>query len=427
MLSAAKHLLFSTFDSRFFVAPLLRMTAWSDSQRAAQPSQESAFGHGRPMKQRMNHRPTNMASRESGPSRGQAPKPGSPESFIIAPDDRILVTGAAGFIGSRVVESLLDRGFRHVVCFARPSSDLARLEASIKGRPPGARIEVLRGNLLSRADCEAASKGVTVIYHLAAGTGEKSFPDAFMNSVVTTRNLLEASVKYACLKRFVLVSSFAVYTNRQKSRRLDESCPVEPHPELSGNAYCFAKVKQEQIVTEFSKKFAIPYVIVRPGSVYGPGHTEITGRVGIRVFGPFLHFGGFNRIPFAYVDNCAEAIVLAGLVRGVEGETFNVLDDDTPSSRRFLKLYKQNVRAFKSAYVPHMFSYALCYLWEKYSQISEGQLPPAFNRRRWYAEWRRTSYSNRKIKERLGWVPKVPTSEALRLYFSSCAQGRQHA
>jgi len=379
------------------------------------------------MKQRMNHRPTNMASRESGPSRGQAPKPGSPESFIIAPDDRILVTGAAGFIGSRVVESLLDRGFRHVVCFARPSSDLARLEASIKGRPPGARIEVLRGNLLSRADCEAASKGVTVIYHLAAGTGEKSFPDAFMNSVVTTRNLLEASVKYACLKRFVLVSSFAVYTNRQKSRRLDESCPVEPHPELSGNAYCFAKVKQEQIVTEFSKKFAIPYVIVRPGSVYGPGHTEITGRVGIRVFGPFLHFGGFNRIPFAYVDNCAEAIVLAGLVRGVEGETFNVLDDDTPSSRRFLKLYKQNVRAFKSAYVPHMFSYALCYLWEKYSQISEGQLPPAFNRRRWYAEWRRTSYSNRKIKERLGWVPKVPTSEALRLYFSSCAQGRQHA
>jgi nucleoside-diphosphate-sugar epimerase len=375
----------------------------------------------------MNNRPINMASRESGPPRGQAPKPVSRDSFIIEPDDRILVTGAPGFIGSRVVESLVDRGFRNVVCFARPSSDLARLEASIKSRPPGTRIEVLRGNLISRADCEAASKGVTVIYHLAAGTGEKSFPDAFMNSVVTTRNLLEASVQYACLKRFVVVSSLAVYTNCQKSTRLDESCPVEAHPELSGNAYCFAKVKQEQIVTELSKKFAIPYVIVRPGSVYGPGHAEITARVGIRAFGPFLHLGGFNRIPFTYVDNCAEAIVLAGLVSGVEGEIFNVLDDDTPSSRRFLKLYKQNVRAFKSAYVPHMFSYALCYLWEKYSQYSEGQLPPAFNRRRWYAEWRRTSYSNAKLKERLGWAPKVPTSEALRLYFRSCAQGGQHA
>jgi len=374
----------------------------------------------------MNNRP-GMASLESGPSRDQASKPVAADSFIITPDDRILVTGAAGFIGSRVVESLVDRGFRNVVCFARPASDVTRLEASIKGQRQGMRIEVLRGNLLSRADCEAATKGVMVTYHLAAGTGEKSFPDAFMNSVVTTRNLLEASVQHASLKRFVLVSSFAVYTNRQKSRRLDESCPVEAHPELSGNAYCFAKVKQEQIVTEYSKKFVIPYVIVRPGSVYGPGHAEITGRVGIRGFGPFLHLGGFNRVPFTYVDNCAEAIVLAGLVRGVEGEIFNVLDDDTPSSRRFLKLYKQNVRAFKSAYVPHMFSYAFCYLWEKYSQWSKGQLPPAFNRRRWYAEWRRTRYSNERLKQHLGWTPKVPTSEGLNLYFRSCVQGGQNA
>jgi nucleoside-diphosphate-sugar epimerase len=304
---------------------------------------------------------------------------------------------------------------------------LARIEATIKNRPPGARIEVLKGNLLSREDCEAASKDVAVIFHLAAGTGEKCFPDAFMNSVVTTRNLLEASLQYARLQRFVLVSSFAVYTNRQRSRRLDEFSPIEPHPELSGNAYCFAKVKQEQIVTEYSKKFAIPYVIVRPGSVYGPGHPEITGRVGIRAFGPFLHFGGSNRIPFTYVDNCAEAIVLAGLVRGVDGEIFNVIDDDTPSSRRFLRLYKRNVRAFRSAYVPHILSYTLCFLWEKYSQWSKGQLPPVFNRRRWYAEWRRTRYSNQKLKQRLGWAPKVPTSEALNLYFRSCLQGGHNA
>jgi nucleoside-diphosphate-sugar epimerase len=367
------------------------------------------------------------ASQESGPPPGHGSKPAMRDSLIIGPDDRILVTGAAGFIGSRVVESLVERGFRELVCFARPSSDLARIETGVERRPVGARIEVLKGNLLSRADCEAACKDVAVIYHLAAGTDGKSFPDAFMNSVVATRNLLEASLQYAHLQRFVLVSSFAVYTNRQKSRRLDESCPIEAHPELSGNAYCFAKVKQEQIVTEYSKKFAIPYVIVRPGSVYGPGHAEITARVGIRAFGPFLHLGGSNKIPFTYVDNCAEAIVLAGLVRGAEGEIFNVVDDDTPSSRRFLKLYKQNVRAFKSAYVPHMFSYAFCYLWEKYSQWSKGQLPPAFNRRRWYAEWRRTRYSNERLKQHLGWTPKVPTSEGLNLYFRSCVQGGQNA
>jgi nucleoside-diphosphate-sugar epimerase len=74
-----------------------------------------------------------------------------------------------------------------------------------------------------------------------------------------------------------------------------------------------------------------------------------------------------------------------------------------------------------------MFSYAFCYLWEKYSQYSEGQLPPVFNRRRWYAEWRRTRYSNAKLKERLGWVPKVPTKEALRLYFGRPGESGQHA
>ena len=101
-------------------------------------------------------------------------------------------------------------------------------------------------------------------------------------------------------------------------------------------------------------------MIVRPGSVYGAGKREIAGRVGIGTFGLFLHLGGSNTIPFTYVDNCAEAIVLAGLVKGVDGEVFNVVDDDLPSSRQFLRLYKKNVRRFKSLYVPHAVSYALC-------------------------------------------------------------------
>jgi nucleoside-diphosphate-sugar epimerase len=74
------------------------------------------------------------------------------DDFIIGPDDRILITGAAGFIGSRVVQCLLDRGFRNLVCLVRPSSDVAGIEAIIDRRPPGTRIEVLKGNLLSRVD-----------------------------------------------------------------------------------------------------------------------------------------------------------------------------------------------------------------------------------------------------------------------------------
>ncbi len=351
------------------------------------------------------------------------------DDFIIEPDDRILITGATGFIGPRLVESVLDRGFRNVLCFARPSSELARLEAVASRRGVEARVEVVKGNLLSPEDCATATKDVAVIFHLAVGGGGKSFPDAFMNSVVTTRNLLEASLRHQCVRRFVSISSFAVYTNTQKpqGRLLDESCQVEKRPELRGDAYCFAKAKQDGIVTEYGKRFGIPYVIVRPGYVYGPGHEGITNRVGIGTFGVFLHLGGSNTIPFTYVDNCAEAIVLAGLKKGVEGEVFNVVDDDLPSSRQFLRLYKRNVRRFTSIYVPHIVSYTLCWLWEKYSNWSEGQLPPVFNRRTWHAYWRETRYSNEKVKARLGWTPKVPTTEGLRRYFQSCLERGQHA
>jgi nucleoside-diphosphate-sugar epimerase len=349
--------------------------------------------------------------------------------FIIGPDDPILITGASGFIGSRLVESLLDLGFSNLHCLVRPSSQVERLQAMGNGHGCGTKIVLVKGNLLSREDCIAATKDAAVIFHLARSRGEKSFPDAFMNSVVTTRNLLEASVRHNCLKRFVDVSSFTVYANAQEPGRrlLDESSPVETRPHLRGEAYCFAKVKQDEIVIKYGEKFGIPYVIIRPGYVYGPGSQALPSRVGIYTFGVFLHLGGSNTVPLTYVDNCAEAIALAGLTKGVDGEVFNVVDDDLPSSREFLRLYKQNVRHFKSLYLPHFVSYSLCYLWEHYSTWSDGQLPPTFNRRKWRAYWRKTRYSNEKLKRRVGWTPKVPMAEGLKRYFESCRNGKQHA
>jgi nucleoside-diphosphate-sugar epimerase len=350
------------------------------------------------------------------------------ESFLVNRDDLILITGANGFIGPHVIESLLNLGFRNLRCFVRPTSDLTKLNA-LAARRNEARVEVMRGNLLSITDCTDATKDVAIVFHLAAGRGEKSFPDAFLNSVVTTRNLLEASLVHQCLRRFTNVSSFAVYDNmaRRGPNPLDETCPLEQPAHRRGEAYCFAKVKQDQIVIDYGKNFSIPYVIVRPGYVYGPGKQAISGRVGIDTFGVFLHLGGSNIIPFTYVDNCADAIALAGVTRGVDGEVFNVVDDELPSSRGFLRLYKKNVKQFTSLYVPHIVSYALCRLWEWYSAWSEEQLPPVFNRSRWYANWRNTRYSNQKLKSRVGWVPKVATSTGLGLFFEGCRQGTPHA
>jgi nucleoside-diphosphate-sugar epimerase len=227
----------------------------------------------------------------------------------------------------------------------------------------------------------------------------------------------------------VNVSSFTVYSNRDKKqgRLLDELCPIEEQRHIRGDAYCFAKVYQDEIVADYGKRYGIPYVIVRPGSVYGPGKNQITGRVGLNTFGIFLHLGGSNRIPFTYVDNCVDAIAMAGLKKGIDRESFNVVDDDLPSSRTFLKLYKQNVRSFPSIYVPHLLSYLLCAAWEKYSTWSEGQLPLVFTRMRWNVEWKKTAYSNAKAKARLGWVPRVSMAEGLKRFFDDCRKQGNHA
>jgi nucleoside-diphosphate-sugar epimerase len=340
-----------------------------------------------------------------------------PSPYLINPDERILITGSNGFIGSKVVETLLDRGFSNLRCFVRPSGKLDALEKVLQ-QHRGTPVEVFKGNLLARQDCERAVKDVRLIYHLAAGF-DKSFPAAFMNSVLTTRNLLESTHQKGLVKRFVNVSSFAVYSNRKLKRGtlLDESCPVEDPPHGRCEAYAYGKIKQEQLVMEYARKSGLGSVILRPGAVYGPGKHGMSGRVGIDTFGVYLHMGGPIQLPLSYVDNCADAIVLAGIVPGVDGEIFNVVDDDLPSSRRFLRLYKKNVRKFFSLGIPYPMAYILCTLWEKYSDWSEGQLPPAFNRSRCSAEWKGNRYSNDKLKRLLGWSPKTPFTEACQRFF----------
>jgi nucleoside-diphosphate-sugar epimerase len=328
--------------------------------------------------------------------------------------DRFLVTGSNGFVGVKVVERLLEEGVGTLRCFVRPSSRRERLQEVLDRFPQGSRVELVEGDLLSAEDCRRAVEGVSVVYHLAAGV-EKSFAGAFMNSALATRNLIEAFLEFGHPKRFVSVSSFAVYSNRTLKRGalLDETCPLEDDAQKRYDAYCFGKLKQDEVVRQYGEIRALPYVIVRPGAVFGPGKRSLSGRIGIDTFGFFIHLGGSNRLPLTYVDNCAEAIVLAGLKPGVDGETFNVVDDDPLTSRQFLAAYKQRVKPFLSISLPYFLADALCLAWEKYSQWSRGQLPAAFNRRRCAAEWKGNRYSNQRLKERLGWKPRVNMQEAM--------------
>lgn len=342
---------------------------------------------------------------------------------IIESDDLILVTGATGFLGPKLVETLAEYGFTRIRCLVRSSSNVVKL-TQLASRYNGLALEIIRGNLLNVEDCRRAALGVSAVYHLAAGTGEKSYASAFLNSVVTTRNLLEALRAQTQLKRFVNVSSFSVYSGTAlgPGALLDEDCLLESEPQLRHEAYCYGKLKQDEVVAKYGRECGLPFVTMRPSVIYGPGRSTLTGRVGIDPGGVFLQLGGPNLIPVTYIDNCADAIAIGGFAPGIDGEVFNIVDDELPRGRTLLKLYKKKVKPFFSIYVPRPISRALCVMWEKYALWSRGQLPPAFNRRRWAAYWQGNRYSNRKLKTRLGWTPRVSTDAGLKQFFEYCRQ-----
>jgi nucleoside-diphosphate-sugar epimerase len=349
------------------------------------------------------------------------------EERLVGPNELILVTGASGFIGSRVVEQLIGMGFTNLRCLTRHSSDMSLLDPIRAAAPAGASIQVMQGNLLNRADCAAAVKDVAVVFHVAAGK-DKSFANSILNTVVTTRNLLDALVSSTTLRRFVNVSAFDVYANwnLRRGARIDESSMLDSKILERFDAPGYAKFKQDEVVLDYAKRYQLPYVMLRPCSVYGPGWDQPPGRVGLATFGFYMHLGGGNRLPLTYVDNCANAIALAGITPGVDGEVFNIVDDDLPTSRQFLRMFKKHGRRFRSVYVPYRVFYLFSMFWEKYSVWSEGQLPPAFNRMKCSYFFKGNKYSNQKLKDKLGWKPVVPFEEASKRFLEYVRSAEGH-
>lgn len=337
---------------------------------------------------------------------------------ILTPDERILVTGSNGFLGVRVVAELLRRGHRNVRCFVRPSGRREALAAILKNVEPGWRYEVVEGDLTSADDCRRAAEGAAVALHLAAGF-DKSVESVLRNSAQATRHLIEACLAQQTFRRFVLVSSFAVYSNATLPRRalLDERCPVDDAPERRHDAYSLGKARQEEIVREYARERGLPAVVLRPGTVFGPGKRELTGRIGLRLSRLFLCIGGDNALPATYVDNCAEAVVLAGWRPGVEGETLNVVDDELPTCREFLRAYAARAGGMVILSAPYWLAYGGCAVLEGVARWVPG-FPRRFNRARARAEWKGNTFTNERLRARLDWRPRVPMREAMERFLA---------
>lgn len=322
---------------------------------------------------------------------------------------KILLTGSNGFLGGALLGRLLARGARDVRCFVRPGNDTSRIE-SLGGDHPDAAIEIFHGNLVSKEDAAACMRGVDIVYHLAA-TMKGSPAEIFLNTVVTSKNLLEHL--HDDIKKVILISSFGVYgvADLPADSLIDEGTPLETQPEKR-DVYSHAKWRQEKLFRDYQGQRKFPLVVIRPGVVYGPGGGAMSARVGLNLFGLFLHLGDNNLIPLTYLDNCAEAIAVAGESPDSIGESYNVHDDALPTAKAYLRRYRQNVEKLKYVPVPYSVMKRLSAVVERYHHFSKGQLPAIFTPYKAANLWKKHRFSNEKIKS-IGWQQIVSTEEGL--------------
>ena len=215
------------------------------------------------------------------------------------------------------------------------------------------------------------------------------------------------------------MSSLGVYgtSTMRSGSLLDEGSPIDPHPHLR-DPYSYSKVMQEHAAREVSEEAGLPLVIVRPGVIIGPGRGVLSARVGLQLGPLMVRMGGTQTLPYTYVDNCAAAIRQAGLAAGVEGQVFNVIDDDLPTAKGLLRMCKRVGQKVKSVWVPRPLIQPMAGTYDWYHRWSRGQLPGVLTPYRTASIWKPLKYTNQKAKERLNWQPDVSFDEA----FSSFAE-----
>ena len=173
---------------------------------------------------------------------------------------RAFVTGATGFLGSHVAEQLAARGDA-VRALARPGSARSHLDSL--------RVEIVPGDLRAPAAWMPSLEGIDVVFHCAAVVGDWGrWTDFEAVSVGGTRAIVEAAVRGG-VKRFVHLSSTAVYGLRQvRGRRVDEDAPLRGDS-LRWGYYGRAKAAAERIVREAHDRGRIECTLLRPPSSTG--------------------------------------------------------------------------------------------------------------------------------------------------------------
>jgi NAD dependent epimerase/dehydratase len=240
------------------------------------------------------------------------------------PAETVLVTGAAGFIGSHLVERLATDGANvRALCRYTSRTDVGNLRAL--AADVLAEVDLRFGDVHDAEVMRAAVEGVDVVYHLAASISVAysyiAPREVVQSNVLGTLNVLSAA-RDAGVERFVQMSSSEVYGSAQYT-------PIdEAHPLHAQSPYAASKVGADKLAEAFYLSFGLPVVIARPFNTYGPRQSQraVIGTIVAQALasGPVALGATTPTRDFVYVADTVDALVELGSNRSDAGETFNV-------------------------------------------------------------------------------------------------------
>ncbi len=237
---------------------------------------------------------------------------------------RVLITGGGGFIGSAIVDQVLEAGAERVVVI----DDFVRgRRENLAGATATGRLDLIEGDIRDRGLVDELTAGIDVVFHQAALriTHCAEEPVRAVEVMINgTQNLLDAAVKHG-VKKVLAASSASVY-GEPSYLPMDES-----HPFNNRTLYGACKIANEQILRSYAEMHGLNYVAIRPFNVYGPRmdiygvYTEVMIRWLERIARgepPIIFGAGSQTMDFVDVSDVARAYVLAATA-DVTDDVFN--------------------------------------------------------------------------------------------------------